>query len=102
MWFAWDPAKSETNLEERGFDFEFELATLIFNGPTVEVEDRRRDYRERRMVAIGLADGVHLTVVHTDRHAPDGLHRRIISARRSNRREQGIYSATTTGHSGTE
>lgn len=97
---AWDPAKSEANLDERGFDFEF--ATLIFDGPTVEVEDRRRDYNERRMIAIGIADGVHLTVVYTNRRAPDGPHRRIISARRSNRREQGIYRAATTCHPGTE
>jgi uncharacterized DUF497 family protein len=98
--FAWDPAKSETNLNERGFDFEF--ATLIFDGPTVEVEDRRREYKEQRIVAIGVADGVHLTVVYTDRRAPDGPHRRIISARRSNRREQGIYCAATTSPRGTD
>ena len=50
MRFTWDPAKSEANLLYRGFDFDF--ASLIFDGPTVEAEDRRRDYRERRMVAI--------------------------------------------------
>jgi uncharacterized DUF497 family protein len=34
--FTWDPRKSETNLADRGFDFEF--ATLIFDGPTLERE----------------------------------------------------------------
>ena len=75
MRFEWDEAKSDANLDERGFDFAF--ASLIFDGLTVEVEDRRKDYGERRVVAIGVADGVHLTVVYTDRqtreragHAP--------------------------------
>jgi len=92
MEFVWDPVKSEGNLRERGFDFPF--ATLIFDGPTLEIEDTRRDYGERRMVAVGLADGLHLTVVYTDRrHAKGRLRRRIISARRSNRRERRAYDA---------
>jgi uncharacterized DUF497 family protein len=86
----WDLAKSDANLRERGFDFAF--ATLIFDGPTFEVEDRRKDYGERRMIAIGVADGIHLTVVYTDRHNAGGESlRRIISARRSNRRERAVY-----------
>ena len=90
MRFEWDEAKSETNLKERGFDFAF--ASLIFDGLTVEVEDRRRDYGERRVVAIGIADGLHLTVVYTDRHGARGqVTRRIISARRSNHHERKIY-----------
>ena len=61
MRFERDEAKSETNLKDRGFDFAF--ATLIFESATVEVEDRRKDYGECRVVAIGVADGLHLTVV---------------------------------------
>ena len=90
MRFDWDSAKSETNWRERGFDFAF--ATLIFDAPTFVVEDRRQDYGERRMVAIGVADGIHLTVVYTDRQTAEGqLTRRIISAHRSNRRERARY-----------
>ena len=89
MRFGWDPKKSDANLKERGFDFEF--ASLIFSSPTVEKEDRRKDYGERRVVAMGLADGIQLTVVYTDRER-DGLTVRwIISAHRSNRRERAIY-----------
>jgi uncharacterized DUF497 family protein len=88
--FEWDEVKSETNLRERGFDFEF--ASLIFDAATVEVEDHREEYGERRIVAIGVADGVHLTVVYTDRQVSrDDMVRRIISARRSSRRERTIY-----------
>lgn len=90
MRFEWDQAKSDTNVDERGFDFEF--ASLIFDDLTVEVEDRRRDYGERRVVAIGTADGLHLTVVYTDREDKRGqVTRRIISARRSSRHERKIY-----------
>jgi hypothetical protein len=50
MEFSWDPAKSEEKLRLRGFDFAF--ARLIFRGPTLEREDRRRDYGERRVIAM--------------------------------------------------
>jgi uncharacterized DUF497 family protein len=89
--FPWDPKKSTENLAERGFDFEF--AALIFGGLTLERTDDRRDYGERRMVAIGLAHGLHLTVAYTDRiESGREIERRIISARRSNRRERKAYS----------
>jgi hypothetical protein len=49
----WDSRKSEANLAERGFDFEF--ATLIFERPTLERLDGRRDYGESRVLAVGVA-----------------------------------------------
>jgi uncharacterized DUF497 family protein len=87
--FSWDAQKSEANLAARGFDFEF--ASLIFDGPTLERVDDRADYGEPRIVAVGLADGFHLTVVYTDRSSQRDVVRRIISARRSNRRERRAY-----------
>lgn len=89
MRFTRDPAKSDANLDERGFDFEF--ATLIFDGPTLERLDNRQDYGELRIVAIGIADGIPLTVVYTDRAEGADVMRRIISARVSNRRERKAY-----------
>ncbi|MBI3790720.1 MAG: BrnT family toxin [Gemmatimonadetes bacterium] len=87
MIFDWDPRKSDQNFARRGFDFEF--ATLVFTGRTVEFDDTRRDYGERRVIAIGHADRIPLTVVYTDRIAPDGqVVRRIISARVSHRKER--------------
>jgi uncharacterized DUF497 family protein len=87
--FSWDQRKSERNFRDRGFDFEF--ATLIFEGPTLEREDTRRDYGERRVVAIGIAQGMALTVVYTDRADAGGVVRRIISARLSDRHERQAY-----------
>lgn len=89
MRFTWDPAKSDANLSERGFDFEF--ATLVFDGPTLEQLDDRQDYGELRIIALGFADGIPLTVVYTDRLEGTDLIRRIISARVSNRRERKAY-----------
>ncbi len=93
MEFSWDPDKSEENLRQRGFDFAF--ASTIFRGPTLEREDRRQDYGEKRVIATGLADDVELTVVYTDRQLPDDrIERRLISARRSNRHERQAFQAS--------
>lgn len=96
MRFSWDPEKSDANYRDRGFDFAF--ASLIFAGPTLEREDTRRDYGERRIIAIGLARDVELTVCYTDRGNLGGdVERRIISARRSNNREREAYQEAIEG-----
>jgi uncharacterized DUF497 family protein len=87
--FDWDEHKSASTFATRGFDFDF--ATLVFDGPTAERIDDREDYGEVRVVAIGIAEGVHFTVVYTDRVDAGGLLRRIISARRSNHHERQAY-----------
>jgi hypothetical protein len=94
--FEWDAQKSEQNLRERGFDFEF--ATQIFDEPTLERTDTRRDYGEKRVIALGLAQSILLTVVYTDRAEAGGVVvRRIISARKSDPREREAYKKATSG-----
>ncbi len=44
-----------------------------------------------RFVALGIADGMALTVVYTDRAVGGDVVRRIISARVSNSRERKAY-----------
>lgn len=83
--FEWDEAKSEANLKARGFDFAY--AALIFAGPTLELDDDRADYGERRVQAIGRVGADVLFVVYTWR----GEIRRIISARLANRKERDIH-----------
>jgi uncharacterized DUF497 family protein len=90
--FDWDPDKSHATLVSRGFDFEF--ASLVFDRPTVERIDDRREYGEVRVIAIGIADGEFITVVYTDRVEVGELVRRIISARRSNHHEREAYRQT--------
>lgn len=91
MTFEWDAAKRTRNLAQRGFDVEF--ASLVFVSQYVEFDDTRRDYGERRVVALGTADGLALTVVFTDRvESSGGVVRRLISARLSNRKERRQYA----------
>jgi uncharacterized DUF497 family protein len=85
MDFEWDEAKSNRNRLDRGFGFD--LASLIFAGPVLEVEDGRYDYGERRMRAIGQVEGLTLFVVYTDR----GDVRRIISARPAKQKERQVW-----------
>jgi uncharacterized DUF497 family protein len=88
--FGWDGRKSDRNLRDRGFDFEF--AAQMFDGPTLERDDTRRDYGERRVIALGQVEGITLTVVYTDRAEVGEIERRIISARVSSRRERKAYN----------
>ena len=95
MRFSCDAPKSSRNLRERGVDFEF--ATQIFDARTLERVDSRRDYGERRMIALGKAQDIALTVVYTDRAEVGGeIDRRIISARKSSRREREAHKKATT------
>lgn len=87
MEFVWDDAKSQRNFLERGFGYGF--AAQIFEGPTIEWCDIRKDWRETRIVAVGSIEGRIFTVVYTDR---DDV-RRIISARRARKKEVELWQS---------
>lgn len=91
MRFDWDPDKNERNIRERGLPFAY--AARIFDGPTIERDDTRRDYSEIRIVALGAIDARAYVVVYTDRRDAEGPLRWIISARKANPKEQGRYRA---------
>ncbi len=86
MRFTWDVAKNNLNVRRRGLAFED--VVRIFEGPIVEREDDRYDYGEVRMYAIGLVNGVELTVIYTERGNEE---RHIISAWRSAPHERRRY-----------
>jgi uncharacterized protein len=86
MRYNWDEEKNSRNLELHGIAFED--AARIFEGPTVERVDDRFDYGERRVYAIGLVNGLEITVIYTDRERED---RRIISAWRAEPHERRHY-----------
>lgn len=87
MDFEWDETKSERNRMVR--DLPFALAIELFDGRFIEQVDGRHDYGETRLLAIGVAGGLILACVYTDR----GPVRRIISLRRANRGERNAYRA---------
>ena len=58
------------------------------DGPTVEKVDDRFDYDETRVYAVGLVNGLEITVVYTDENDEE---RSIISAWRSEPHERRSY-----------
>jgi uncharacterized DUF497 family protein len=79
MRFTSDITKNNRSVRRRGLAFQD--AVRIFDVPTVEKEDDRYDYGELRIHAIGLMDGVEVTVIYTEHD--DNEERHIISAWRS-------------------
>ena len=69
-------------LSERGLDFED--AIKVFEGDTVEVEDTRRDYGEKRVICYGWLNSRMVVVGYT----PRGAVRHVFSMRKANEREQ--------------
>ena len=51
MEMEWDEQRRHTNIAKHGVDFV--AAARVFDGPILEVEDRRRDYGEMRFLALG-------------------------------------------------
>ncbi len=82
MRITFDPAKRVRTLAERGLDFED--AELVFSGTTIEIDDARKDYGERRIICYGLLAGRIVVVGYT----PRGSARHIFSMRKANDREK--------------
>jgi uncharacterized DUF497 family protein len=89
MDISFDPAKNERNLLQRGIPFtlvaQFEWDSALM------VEDRRKDYGERRMQALGFIEARLHMLVFTARRGT--IH--VISLRRANSREIKGYEAQT-------
>lgn len=89
---TFDPAKDAVNKAKHGLSlaevagFEWDTAMLW--------PDRRRDYGEARMVALGYIGLRIMAVVYVDRPAGEPTERRIISLRKANRREVNRYAET--------
>ncbi|WP_347990339.1 BrnT family toxin [Methylomonas sp. AM2-LC] len=84
--FQWDNNKNETNIEKHGIDFND--AAKIFEKPTLEELDDRKDYGEDRYNTIGqMNDGTCINVTYTDRDSDI----RIISARCADKNEREAY-----------
>ena len=82
MRITFDPVKRAKTLTERGLDFAD--AALIFAGVTVEIEDTRKNYGEKRVICYGLLAGRVVVVGYT----PRGADRHVFSMRKANEREK--------------
>ena len=89
--FQWDEDKRQEVLERRGIDFLD--AIRMFAGPVLTVPSARRG--EPRWLAVGLVDGIEMTVIYTVRAGAC----RIITARRARRNERQNYYQYVTGGS---
>jgi uncharacterized DUF497 family protein len=86
MRVTFDPAKRAKTLAERGLDFED--AAIVFQGTTVEIEDTRRNYGEKRIVCYGLLSGRLVVIGYTAR----GASRHVFSMRKANDREKALLA----------
>jgi uncharacterized DUF497 family protein len=82
---TFDPAKREATLAERCLDFAD--AAEVFTGDTLDADDDRSDYGERRVITVGHLRGRMVIVVWT----PRGQARHVISMRKANDREKRRY-----------
>jgi uncharacterized DUF497 family protein len=89
MRYSWDPKKNAANIAKHRIDFAD--AAALFEGPAIVRQDRRKDYGENRFIALGILEGIVLSLVFTDRSAGE---RRIISFRRANRKERRSFRET--------
>ena len=87
MRITFDPAKRARTLANRGLDFRDSAA--VFAGTTVEIEDRRRDYGERRIICYGLLSGRMVVLGYT----PRGNVRHVFSMRKANDREKKRFAS---------
>jgi uncharacterized protein len=82
---TFDPSKRQAALRERGLDFAD--APIVFAGPTITAQDRRRDYGEARFQTVGFLADRMVMVVWTPRDEA----RHVMSMRKCNDREKAIY-----------
>jgi uncharacterized DUF497 family protein len=81
-----DHAKRARTKADQGLDFAD--AKYVFAGVTVEFEDLRKDYGERRIICYGLLQGRMVVVGYT----PRGADRHVFSMRKANGREKARIS----------
>lgn len=87
MEITYDAEKRALILETRGLDFDD--AARVFAGPSIDIEDDRKDYGEVRWLTFGLLNERLVAVVWT----PRGEGRHIITMWKANDRERKKYEA---------
>jgi len=87
MEFEWDTGKASSNLKKHGVSFQ-EAVSIFGNVLSITYPDPDHSAREQRFITVGMSQsGRVLMVAHADR----GDNIRIISARKTTRRERKYY-----------
>lgn len=85
--FEWDPEKASANLKKHGVSFE-EAVTAFADRLALNMPDPSHSVAEQRYIVLGMSNQFRLLVVaYADRNERT----RIISARKSTRRERHDY-----------
>jgi hypothetical protein len=97
--FRWDPEKAETNFRKHGI--RFKAAAKVFDDPCVFIRQDRVVEDEPRWQAIGMVEGTAiLLVAHAYSVEETEEVIRIISARKADRTERGVYEQNRIHQSG--
>jgi uncharacterized protein len=83
---SYDPPKRDWTLIHRGLDFDD--AASVFDGLTAEVEDKRKNYGETRIICFGVLQNRLVVIGYT----PRGAARHVFSMRKANEREQARFA----------
>ncbi len=87
--FEWDPKKNRSNIEKHSVSFE-EASTVFQDTLSLTIDNPLHSIDEERLILIGMSQKNRiLVVVHTER----GDNIRIISARKTNKKEREYYES---------
>ena len=87
MTFEWDPGKAAQNRRKHRVSFH-EAATVFGDPLTLTYQDPDHSVHEQRFITVGMSSAGQLLIVA---HADSGDRIRIISARKTTRRERSHY-----------
>ncbi|MFN0166238.1 MAG: BrnT family toxin [Bryobacteraceae bacterium] len=87
MDFTWNPAKAASNIRKHGVGFR-EASTVLDDPLSITFPDSEHSGTEQRFLTLGSSAHSRLLVVA---HTEEGSTIRIISARKSTRRERNFY-----------
>jgi uncharacterized protein len=90
--FEWDQAKAAINLSKHGISFE-EAESAFSDAEGLDGPDMQHSVQEQRFLRIAMSDQRRiLTIAFAVRRKDDVETIRIISARRSSRKERAAYN----------
>jgi uncharacterized DUF497 family protein len=88
--FRWNPEKAETNFHKHGI--RFKVASKVFDDPWVLTRQNRIVDGELRWQSLGLVEGTAILLVAYAYSVEENEEViRIISARKADRTERGVY-----------